>query len=218
MDRDIQSLDLSPTDWLHVDVMDGHFVPRINFSDIFVRALRKAYPQRILDVHLMVSPADPHLVSYAEAGADIITVHPESGPDILRLLQHIRRLGKKAGIALNPGTSEDGLHYLLDDIDLILVMTVCPGAGGQRFLTNVLPKIKRIREMIGDRPIDLSVDGGVECNNACQLIKAGANVVVAGSSLFANNAPKENMDKLRKVISESGYEVINPIKKDKKQS
>jgi ribulose-phosphate 3-epimerase len=199
LDRDIKALDLGPEDWLHVDVMDGHFVPRINFSDLFVGALHQAYSPVVLDVHLMISPADPHIHAYAHAGADIITVHPEADPDVLRTLHTIRSLGKKAGIALNPATSEDCLTHILDSIDLVLVMTVCPGAGGQKFLSSMLPKITRVREIIGDRPINLSVDGGIAPENAGLVTKAGANVLVAGSSLFGDI--KHNMAALQNAIS-----------------
>ena len=170
-------------DWIHVDVMDGHFVPNITIGPLIVNALRPV-TDKVLDVHLMISPADPYLEAFAEAGANVITVHAEAGPHLDRSLQAIRALGKKAGVSLNPGTPETVIDYVMDKVDLILVMTVNPGFGGQSFIPSALPKIAQLREMIGDRPIDLEVDGGVSPKNAGAVVEAGANVLVAGSAVF----------------------------------
>lgn len=170
-------------DWVHVDVMDGHFVPNITIGPVVVKSLRP-HTKAIFDVHLMIEPADPYLQAFAEAGADIITVHAEAGPHLDRSLQSIRALGCKAGVALCPSTSEEVLRYVIDKVDLILVMTVNPGFGGQSFLYSQMPKIRRVREMIGDRDIHLELDGGVTAENARECVAAGADVLVAGSSVF----------------------------------
>jgi ribulose-phosphate 3-epimerase len=170
-------------DWVHVDVMDGHFVPNITLGPAVVKALRR-HTDAVFDVHLMIAPVDPYLVAFAEAGADIITVHAEAGPHLDRSIQAIKSLGKKAGVSLCPATPEEALRYVLDDIDLVLVMTVNPGFGGQSFLTSQLPKINRIRGMIGERNIHLQLDGGVTPQNARQCVDAGADVLVAGSAAF----------------------------------
>ncbi len=170
-------------DWVHVDVMDGHFVPNLSFGPMTVRALRP-HIRGVMDVHLMVSPVDPWLADFIAAGADVLTVHPEAGPHTHRTLQTIRAGGVKAGLAINPGTGLDGLPWLLDSVDLICVMSVNPGFGGQGFIREVLPKIAAIRAMIGDRPIHLEVDGGVTPANAAEVRAAGADVLVAGSAAF----------------------------------
>jgi ribulose-phosphate 3-epimerase len=170
-------------DWVHVDVMDGHFVPNITIGPAVAKALRR-HADALFDVHLMINPADPYLTAFAEAGADIITVHAEAGPHLDRSIQAIKALGKKAGVSLCPATPEDALRYVLDGIDLVLVMTVNPGFGGQSFLASQLPKIRRIREMIGGRNIHLELDGGVTAQNARGCIDAGADVLVAGSAVF----------------------------------
>jgi ribulose-phosphate 3-epimerase len=170
-------------DWVHVDVMDGHFVPNLTFGPAMCAALRP-HIKGVMDVHLMISPVDPYLEAYASAGADIITAHVEAGPHIHRTLQAIRGLGKKAGVALNPGTSVEAVADLLDMVDMVCVMTVNPGFGGQSFLSGQLSKIARLRGLIGDRPVHIEVDGGVTVQTAPLVAKAGADALVAGSAVF----------------------------------
>lgn len=191
-------------DWVHVDVMDGHFVPNITMGPNVVRALR-LHTTRTLDVHLMIEPADPYLEAFAEAGADIVTIHAEAGPHLERSLQAIRALGKKAGVALNPATPETALDYVLDRLDLILVMTVNPGFGGQEFLHAQLAKIERVRAMIGKRDIRLEVDGGIGPKTAGACAAAGADVFVAGSAIFRGgpSAYAANVQAIR-AAAESG--------------
>lgn len=170
-------------DWIHLDVMDGHFVPNISFGPAVVKALRP-WTDKIFDVHLMIAPADPYLAAFAEAGADAITVHVEAGPHIHRSLQTIRGLGKRAGVALNPGTPASAIEPLLDMVDLVLVMTVNPGFGGQSFIHSALETISRVKAMTAGRPIDISVDGGITPDTAGPAAQAGANILVAGSAAF----------------------------------
>ena len=170
-------------DWVHVDVMDGHFVPNLTFGPAMCAALRP-HIKGVMDVHLMIAPVDAYLDAFAAAGADVITAHVEAGPHIHRTLQAIRALGKKAGVALNPGTSVDSVADLLDMVDLVCVMTVNPGFGGQGFLESQLAKIATLRALIGDRPVHLEVDGGVTIATAPLVAKAGADVLVAGSAVF----------------------------------
>jgi ribulose-phosphate 3-epimerase len=173
--------------WLHLDIMDGVFVPNISFGPDTVRAMRAA-TTAVLDVHLMIHRPDEYLIQFAEAGADRISVHTELGPHVQRTLSTIRALGKKAGLALNPSTPESVITYLLDDIDLVLIMTVNPGFGGQKFIPAMLEKVRRVKAMIGGRPIEIEVDGGVTTANAGSIIEAGATVLVAGSAVFKGGA------------------------------
>jgi ribulose-phosphate 3-epimerase len=193
---EVRAIDAAGCDWVHVDVMDGHFVPNITIGPGVVKAIRP-HTKKPLDVHLMIAPADPYIEAFAAAGADGITVHAEAGPHLDRSLQHIRSLGKKAGVSLTPQTPESAIQYVLDRLDLILVMTVNPGFGGQAFIRAMLDKIARVREMIGPRPIHLEVDGGVAPDTARACAAAGANVLVAGSAVFKDGAYAHNIAAIR---------------------
>ena len=187
--EEIRAIEASGCDWVHVDVMDGHFVPNITIGPQVVKAIRPV-TKLPLDVHLMIAPADPYLEAFAEAGADYITVHVEAGPHLDRSLQTIRALGKKAGVTMNPATPVESIKHVLDRIDLILIMSVNPGFGGQSFIPEALEKVKTARQMIGRRDIRLEVDGGVTPDNAQALAEAGADVLVAGSAVFKGGPDK----------------------------
>ncbi|WP_454746094.1 ribulose-phosphate 3-epimerase [Ciceribacter selenitireducens] len=182
-------------DWIHLDVMDGHFVPNISYGPAVIKALRP-YTKAVFDCHLMISPTDPFLEAFADAGCDVITVHAEAGPHLHRSLQKIRSLGKKAGVSLNPATPVSVLEHVLDDLDLILIMSVNPGFGGQKFIPQATAKLAQANMLIGNRPIDLEVDGGVTAETAPLVTAAGANVLVAGSAVYKG----EGVDDYRKTV------------------
>jgi ribulose-phosphate 3-epimerase len=196
--EEVRAVDAAGADYIHIDVMDGHFVPNLTIGPLVVKALR-AHSAKPFDVHLMIAPVDPYIPEFAKAGADIITVHPESGPHLHRTVQLIKSLGKKAGVSLNPGTPVAAVETVLPEIDLVLVMSVNPGFGGQAFIQSQLEKIKELRKRIDatGRKIDLEVDGGITTETAKAARAAGADVLVAGTAVFSGGAYQANIAKLR---------------------